>query len=85
MGGRSTGSTPTRTLPRQGGGEVFEGDGHDIPLPVSPSRGSIRVGEKLCQSSPPTRLSSIEAEGTRSLGEGITRCSASIRKNMGKA
>jgi hypothetical protein len=32
--GKSTGSTPTRTLPHQGGGEVFEDDVHDV-LPLS--------------------------------------------------
>jgi hypothetical protein len=30
---------PTRTLPRQGAGEVFAGDVHDIPTPVSPRQG----------------------------------------------
>jgi hypothetical protein len=33
---RSLGPTPTRTLPRQGGGEVFEGEVPGIPPPVSP-------------------------------------------------
>jgi hypothetical protein len=38
MGGRGAVLTPTRTLPRQGGGEWFGGDAQDIPTPVSPSR-----------------------------------------------
>jgi hypothetical protein len=36
MGGKKHNSPPTPTLPHQGGGELFEGDVHDIPPPVSP-------------------------------------------------
>jgi hypothetical protein len=39
MGGRSTGPPSTRTLAHREGGELFAGDGHNIPPLVSGGTG----------------------------------------------
>jgi len=51
-GAGSTRPTPTRTLPGQGGGEVFAGDGHDRPPPVGSPVGRVRVGVMRADSWP---------------------------------
>jgi hypothetical protein len=41
------GPTPTRTLPHQGGGELFESDVHKIPPPLSRERNGACYGTQV--------------------------------------